>query len=461
MISDNIKRFVVMDDADRLIAAYYVLLTFVYDRLDICPKLLITAPVMQAGKSRLASTLGHMSCRPLFFANMSPAVMYRVVEEVQPTMIIAEADAWLKDNEELRGLINAGHERDEAFAWRMVKDADGNMTATKFSVFGPQIISGIGTLHGTMMSRAFVIRMQPKRADQQIDRLRSRNKGTLVAAQRCAARWAVDFGDKLQSIETPVMPEHWRDRQQDNAEVLLTLATIGGVEMVNNLRTALNLSYARENKKQLPTLATQLLTDIYDCYVARGQAHNNGKLHNEEIIEQLLKMEEAPWATFERGQPLGRPKMGRMLKDFNVRSIQIKRSGKNKRGMTFDEINRAVETFAPAHLAPDTAVLGATPLPSAETLGKTGSTTALEKLPGTAGCYPENLQNSAEGSRVAPFEPETGCAPGGGGLSVVGNNPANESCLVEGDPLALPDFRRSRGSGDARNGDESDLDEVM
>ena len=70
---------------------------------------------MQAGKTTLANTVGRMSCRGLFFANMSNAILFRVIEEARPTMVIAEADAWLADNDEMRGLINAGHERDEAF----------------------------------------------------------------------------------------------------------------------------------------------------------------------------------------------------------------------------------------------------------------------------------------------------------------------------------------------------------
>ena len=105
--------------------------------------------------------------------------------------------------------------------------------------------------------------------------------------------------------------------------------------------------------------------------------------------------------------------MAKLLKDFGVHTQQMKRLGKNKRGMTFRQIKLAVETFAPAHLSPQTPTPGATPLPSAENRGKTGSTTSSEGDPETAGCYPKTPRNSSEGSTVAPSEPELGGAPEG------------------------------------------------
>ena len=402
MITDNIERFVVMDYTDRPIAAYYTLLTYVYERFDICPKLIITAPVKEAGKTRLSSTLGHMACRGLFFANMSPAIMYRVIEQCQPTMVIAEADAWLADNDELRGLINAGHERDEAFVWRMEKDAHDNMTPARFCVFGPQIISGIGKLHPTMMSRSFVIRMKPKRADQKVDLLRSRTKTDLTEVQPYAARWAADYGEQLQTLQPPEMPPHWRDRQQDNAEILLSIASLGGDAMAEKLREALDLHYMRENKTQSPTVATLLLTDIYDCFVELGQTHDAGKLHSADIIAHLNEMEEAQWATFERGNLLGRPKMMKMLKDFGVSTKQVYRNEKNMRGMTFDVIRQAVETYAPAHLAPNQGGAGARVLEPAENQGKPPSTERPNEESVTGVCYAPNPQHSANPSTLAP-----------------------------------------------------------
>ncbi len=106
--------------------------------------------------------------------------------------------------------------------------------------------------------------------------------------------------------------------------------------------------------------------------------------------------------------------MAKLLKDFGVHTQQMKRHGNNRRGMTFRQIKLAIETFAPAHLSPEIAAPGATPLPSAENREKSGSTTCPEGRPETSGCYPGNPRNSAEGSTVAPSEPDTGGAQMGG-----------------------------------------------
>jgi len=57
--------------------------------------------------------------------------MFRSINEWQLTFLVDEADAFMLDNEELRGLINCGHTRDSAYIIRVVGD---NREPTKFNV---------------------------------------------------------------------------------------------------------------------------------------------------------------------------------------------------------------------------------------------------------------------------------------------------------------------------------------
>jgi hypothetical protein len=52
-----------------------------------------------------------ISCKPLGVANISNAALFRTIELVQPTLLIDEADTFLRDNDDLRGALNAGHKR--------------------------------------------------------------------------------------------------------------------------------------------------------------------------------------------------------------------------------------------------------------------------------------------------------------------------------------------------------------
>jgi putative DNA primase/helicase len=60
--------------------------------------------------------------RALLSSNISPALLFRIVEKYSPTLLVDEADSFLRDKEELRGILNSGHTRDAAYVVRTVGD---------------------------------------------------------------------------------------------------------------------------------------------------------------------------------------------------------------------------------------------------------------------------------------------------------------------------------------------------
>ncbi len=53
--------------------------------------------------------------RPLPASTISVSAIFRIAEKYAPTLLVDEADTFLKQNEELRGILNSGHTRDLAF----------------------------------------------------------------------------------------------------------------------------------------------------------------------------------------------------------------------------------------------------------------------------------------------------------------------------------------------------------
>lgn len=53
---------------------------------------------------------------------MTSSVVFRIIEERAPTLLIDEADTFLPDNNELRGILDSGHRRSNAFVLRNVGD---------------------------------------------------------------------------------------------------------------------------------------------------------------------------------------------------------------------------------------------------------------------------------------------------------------------------------------------------
>jgi hypothetical protein len=88
-----------------------------------------------AGRKDL-SLLGAFVARPLPTANMTTATMFRVIEAARPTLLVDEADTFLSEAEELRGIINAGHCRASATVLRTVDAPDG-YEVREFSVWAP------------------------------------------------------------------------------------------------------------------------------------------------------------------------------------------------------------------------------------------------------------------------------------------------------------------------------------
>ncbi|WP_246127518.1 hypothetical protein [Amycolatopsis rhizosphaerae] len=80
------------------------------------PRLVIRAPEKRCGKSRLLDVVEATCHNPLITVNASPAAVYRSITGDPPALLVDEADTIFgpkagDSNEELRGLLNAGHQR--------------------------------------------------------------------------------------------------------------------------------------------------------------------------------------------------------------------------------------------------------------------------------------------------------------------------------------------------------------
>ena len=75
------------------------------------PRLAFTSPERRCGKTTALDTTALVCCKPLPTANVTAAAVFRTIELAGPTLLIDEADTFLSDNEDLKGILNAGHKR--------------------------------------------------------------------------------------------------------------------------------------------------------------------------------------------------------------------------------------------------------------------------------------------------------------------------------------------------------------
>jgi len=121
--------------------ALWVLHAHVFAAWFVTPIVAITSPVKRCGKSNLLIVLDALIPRSLMASNVTPAVIYRAIEAFGPSLLIDEADTFLPDNRELRGVLNSGHTRRTAYVLRC--DGDSH-DPRRFSTWCPKAIALIG-----------------------------------------------------------------------------------------------------------------------------------------------------------------------------------------------------------------------------------------------------------------------------------------------------------------------------
>ena len=205
-------------------------------------------------------------CRdPLLASNITPSALFRSIEKWKPTLILDETDTFLKENEDLRGLINSGHTCSTAFVIRCTGD---NHEPTSFNTFGAKLLAGIGNLPETIMDRAVVLRLRRKKLqDEKMERIRKTPDALFDELCRKQARFSADHPKTIANAN-PAIPENLNDREQDNWEPLLAIAEAAGGHWPETARhAAVALS---QNGDEQSSNAIKLLSDIRQIFSERG-----------------------------------------------------------------------------------------------------------------------------------------------------------------------------------------------
>jgi len=154
-IATEIRRYIVLPDHAATAAALWILHTYVIQAAYISPIFAIQSPQKRCGKSQLLTILNALVNRGLMVANLSLAALYRAMDKYQPTLLIDEADSFLDEAEEMRGIINAGHSRATARTLRVGGENKNELEI--FNSFGPKAIAGIGKRRDTIADRSIII----------------------------------------------------------------------------------------------------------------------------------------------------------------------------------------------------------------------------------------------------------------------------------------------------------------
>ncbi len=280
------------------------------------PRLVIRAPEKRCGKSRLLDIVEGTCWAPLITVNASPSAVYRAIaDDEPPTLLVDEADtifgAVADRNEDLRGLLNAGHQRNRP----TIRYDAATKKVERIPTFAMAALAGIGAMPDTIEDRAVVIRMRRRAPGETVSPYRHRRDGpALRAIAERLARWTRAHLAGLEAAE-PTMP--LEDRAADTWEPLIAVADLAGGDWPERARRAAEVLNAEHAGNPHRSDRIRLLAD---CRTAFGDLT---EIPTTVLLEKLKTDPEAPWAEYGANGLTAR-KLGTMLAEYEITSQNIR-----------------------------------------------------------------------------------------------------------------------------------------
>ena len=311
-----LQEYVDMKPHEHIAAALWVLHTHVFDRFTISPRLAFTSPVRGCGKTTALAVIEQLAFRPERMDNATPAVIYHLIDRLQGTLLIDEADnLGLNMNGILRAVLNSGHRKGGSIR-RVIKGAP-----KKFSTFAPMAIAAIGSLPLPLMQRSVIVHME-KTAGGSIKRF---DTGDGKTTQRInivygfVTRWACS---KPTLDLDPDLPKDLRNRVADNWRTLIGTADCFGPTWARLAREAA-VTFAHTYHDE--DAGVILLSDIRDIF----NRTTADRMVSVDLIVALLEIDESAWSEYrgvrddQQPRKLSPGEMARLLRPFGIRPRSV------------------------------------------------------------------------------------------------------------------------------------------
>ena len=349
-----ISRFVAYPSEDARIAhVLWIAHTHCMDEWDSTPRIVFASPEPGSGKTRALEITETLVPKPIESVNATPAYLFRKVsdEDGAPTILYDEIDTVFgpkaKDNEEVRGFLNAGHRRG-AMAGRCVMSGK-TVRTEELPAYCAVAMAGLGNLPDTVLTRSIVIQMRRRAPNERIEPYRRRiHSGDGNAIRNRFAVWAENF--RLDG-NYPDMPEGVEDRAADVWEPLLAIADVASDRWARRARKASQV-FVKASVDTKSSLGVKLLEDLRTVFGEDRQ------LPTKTILGRLCALDEAPWGDL-RGKELDPRRLARLLKPYGVKSKNVQVGTTRPKGYTVEDLWDSWQRYLPI---PEKGATSATPL---------------------------------------------------------------------------------------------------
>jgi hypothetical protein len=332
-VADRFARYVVLPNGAADTLALFCAHTHCHKAFQCSPRLNISSPEKNCGKTTCRDMVALFVPRPLLTENLTVAVLFRLTDSQSPVILADEYDSWITDNEELRGLLNAGH-RQGAMVFRVEGDA---REVRGFSAYAPAVLCGIGALPSTLHDRSIVIPLERAKRGELQARFDLRHTEAEQTLCRKLARWCNDNLSRLTASD-PQLPDGVFNRLADNWRPLYAIAEVAGGDWPR--RCAEAFAKLTRNDVDADGIRILLLTDIQQ--VLTGE-----RMFSKDLIEELARLTERPWPEVCRGKPISERYLARNLAVFGIRSRNIRIDEKQAKGYELADFHEAFARYLP------------------------------------------------------------------------------------------------------------------
>jgi hypothetical protein len=314
-----LEQYVVLEPHEYIAVSLWALHAHCYNEFGLTPRLALRSSLPNCGKTTVLNILERLTVRARKYAAITPAVLYHLIDQTHPTLLIDEVDNLslaLQANGRLRAIFNSGHENGGVLA--ILQHGEPR----EFSTFAPMALAlpkNYGVLPRTLESRCITIRM--KRQDGRRELLRFDRKHPDRAFDR-AYEQILLWRQEAELNPDPEMPEC--NRFADNWRPLISIADSLGCGV--KARQAMAI-FARRYRTD--DIATKLLIDIRNVFDTDG----TDRLPSKVLLAGLLELEASEWCEFcgmdadgrdPRPHKLTEIELGHILrKTFEIRSCTI------------------------------------------------------------------------------------------------------------------------------------------
>lgn len=350
-----LRRFVAYPSEHAHVAhALWIAHTHLMDVWDSTPRLAFLSPEPGSGKSRALEVTALLVPRPVEAVNVTPAYLFRKVgsDEGRPTILYDEIDTVFgpkaKENEEIRGLLNAGHRKHSKAGRCVVRGKE--VFTEEIPAYCAVALAGLGDLPDTILTRAAIVRMRRRAPSETVEPYRHRvhcAEGEALAVRLAA--WAESIAVRMEWPEMGGI----KDRDADVWEPLIAVADAAGGDWPMRSRAAA-VALLADAKRSAPSLGIQLLADLRRVF---GEAE---ALTTEAVLHGLCAIEESPWGDL-RGKPLDNRGLSHRLRPYGIASRTLRVGSTTAKGYRRTDLHDAWQRYLPASLPqPDSAVTSVT-----------------------------------------------------------------------------------------------------